>query len=414
VRRWVAAVIAVLLTSAAAGWAADRSWENPVFAAPDEAVAAAKRNLERLDRDAPASLRLFVDLTLAEGDVGGRHPSAAVTRDLVDRFLVTHPTSFLGNRVQRRTIERFRREMPRQTAIVERRLARFGYAELEGLVYCRLVDSVDAFSGLGKPSSDKMTQIGGVTYYCRYLVLPLSYVGEENLRQLRRSAATNPSLDVNATVNRWQRESYANLVSTFRHELVHVHTNSTLDVPAYSDRTAYPTWFHEGTATYLAADPHSGLSEAYQEFQELFFFLVQRYGVRDLQNFYAGVLGGNDVASVLADVYSIAGAEQLFTRSSRWHRTKDVVRNLFWIGALAVVITAFRGSDRPHIGILLLMFGAALGLAVATGLAEHLYGLRGPGVVLAAKIGFAGLAAAIAGLGVRRILRHRRLRVLAD
>jgi hypothetical protein len=54
------------------------------------------------------------------------------------------------------------------------------------------------------------------------------------------------------------------------------------------------------------------------------------------------------------------------------------------------------------------MAGAALGLAVATGLGEHIYGLRGPVVVLAAKIGFGALAAAIAGLGIRRILRHRR------
>ena len=58
-------------------------------------------------------------------------------------------------------------------------------------------------------------------------------------------------------MRRWQRESYASLVSTFRHELVHVHTNSALGVPDYSDRGRYPTWFHEGTATYLAGDPQT-------------------------------------------------------------------------------------------------------------------------------------------------------------
>jgi len=401
-------LLAVLLAAACSGGvsAADRGWENPVFHTAEEAVAAARSYIPRLDHDSPAALRLFVDLTLAEGDVDRRHPSSAITREVVESFLITHPTAFIRNSVQRRTIERFRNEMPRQRAVLEKRLARFGYPEMPGMVYCRLVDSVDAFADLNKPSSDKMTQVGGVTYYCRYMVLPLSYVGERNLRELRQSAALNPSLDVDETIRRWQRESFGNLVNTFRHELVHVHTNSTLDVPVYSDRTAYPTWFHEGTATYLAADPHSGLSQTYQEFQELFFYLAQRHGIRQLQAFYADVLGGSDVKSALVDVYAISGTEQLFARSGRWHRAKGVVKTGLWIAALAIVIAAFRGTDRPYIGGLQVLAALALGLAVATGLAEHVYGLRGPGVVLAAKLGL-GLVAVFVGVkGVRRIQRH--------
>ncbi len=401
-------LLAVLLLLACAGGAsaADRGWENPVFFTAEEAVAAATSNISRLDHASPAALRLFIDLTLAEGDVEGRHPSSAITREVVESFLITYPTAFVRNDVQRRTIERFQNEMPRQRAVLEKRLARFSYPELPGMVYCRLVDSVDAFADLSMASSDKMTQVGGVTYYCRYVVLPLSYVGEENVRELRRSAALNSSVDVDETIRRWQRESFANLVNTFRHELVHVHTNSALDVPAYSDRTAYPTWFHEGTATYLAADPRSGLSEGYQKFQELFFYLVQRHGVRKLQTFYADVFGGSDVKSALVDVYAISGTEQLFARSGRWHRVKDVVKTGLWIAALAIMMAAFRGTDRPFIGGLQVLAALAIGLAVATGLAEHLYGLRGPGVVLAAKVGF-GLVAVVIGVrGIRRIQRH--------
>ena len=401
-------LLGVLLAGAWAGVvsAADRSWENPVFFTAEEAVVAARSNISRLDHDGPAGLRFFIDLTLAEGDVEGRHPSSAITRKVVESFLVTYPTAFVRNDVQRRTIERFQNEMPRQRAVLEKRLARFSYPELPGMVYCRLVDSVDAFADLKMASSDKMTQVGGVTYYCRYVVLPLSYVGEENVRELRRSAALNPTLNVDETIRSWQRESFANLINTFRHELVHVHTNSALDVPAYSDRTAYPTWFHEGTATYLAADPRSGLSKGYQEFQALFFYLVQRHGVRKLQTFYADVLGGSDVQSALVEVYAISGTEQLFARSGRWHRVKDVVKTGLWIAALAIVIAAFRGSDRPYIGGLQVLAALALGLAIATGLAEHLYGLRGPGVVLAAKLGI-GLVAAVVGVkGVRRIERY--------
>jgi len=402
-------LLAVFLVAACAGGvsATDRNWENPVFDTMEEAVAAARSNISRLDQESPPALRFFVDFTLSEGDVDGRHPSSIITGEAVGNLFITHPTAFVHNPVQQQTIERFRNEMPRQRAVLEERLARFGYPELPGLVYCRLVESVDAFADLGRASTEKMTQIGGVTYYCRYVVLPLSYVGGENLRELRRSAALNPSINVDDTIRRWQRESFANLVNTFRHEMIHVHTNTTLDVPIYSDRKAYPTWFHEGTATYLAADPHSGLSKGYQNYQELFFYLAQRYGIRELQTFYSDVFSGNDVKTALAEVFEISGAEQLFARSSRWHRAKEVVKTALWIAALAIVIAAFRGADRPYIGALQVLIGVALLLATATGLAEHLFGLRGPGVALIAKLCF-GFGAVFVGVkGFRRVLRHR-------
>jgi len=387
--------------------ATDRSWENPVFDTVGEAVTAARGNISRLERESSPALRFFVDFTLSEGDVDGRHPSSAITGEAIGNLYITHPSSFVRNRVQLQTIERFQKEIPRQRSILEARLARFGYPELPGLVFCRLVDSVDAFADLGRASTEKMTQIGGVTYYCRYVVLPLSYVGEENLRELRRSAALNPSINMDDTIRRWQRESFSNLVNTFRHEMVHVHTNTTLDVPAYSDRMAYPTWFHEGTATYLAADPHSGLSKGYREYQDLFFYLAQRYGIGELQMFYAEVFSGSDVKSALSDVFEISGTEKLFARSSRWHRTKEVVKTGLWIVALAIVIAAFRGADRPYIGALQLLIAVALALAIATGLAEHLFGLRGSVVVLAAKLCFGFFAVVVGVKGFRRLLRHR-------
>ena len=50
----------------------------------------------------------------------------------------------------------------------------------------------------------------------------------------------------------------------------------------------------------------------------------------------------------------------------------------------------------------------ALALAIATGLAEHVSGHRGPTVVLLVKAGFGLMAAALAATGVRRVWRHRR------
>ncbi len=399
-------LLPLVLALAAVAAAADRSWENPVFDTVPEAVAAARTRVQTPGGPGPGAERLFVELTLAEGDLAPSHTPAGIRRDVVGDLLVTYPAAFGRDEVQRRTVERFLAAVPEQRRVLERRLARFGYPGLDGLLYLRLVDTVDAFAGLGRASSDRMSRVGGVTYYCRYVVLPLSYVASADLDELRRSALRNPSLDVSSTLRRWQAESFASLVNTFRHELVHVHTNSALDVPRYSDRTAYPTWFHEGAATYLAGDPHAGLSAAYRDYQNLFFYLVQRHGVPRLQRFFAEVLDGRAVQPVLADVYGLAGSDELSARSARWHRVREVVKTGFWIAALALVAATFRGPDLPYVGILQLLLAVALGLAVATGLAEHLYGLHGPGVVLAVKVGLGVVAIAVAVLGLRRIRRH--------
>lgn len=395
------------LMAVTGAFAADRAWENPVFSTAEEAVEAAKRETLRVSPSSSVAHRFFVDLTLAEGDVDAGHPSSGISRNVVEDILVTHPSAFLVDAAQRRTVERFLAEIPRQSAVLDRRLVRFGYPELPGMVYLRLVESVDAFSGLNRSSSDRMSRVGGVTYYCRYVVLPLSYVSREGLDELRRSGSLNPSTDIEGTIRQWQNESFANLVNTFRHEMVHVHTNAALGVPRYSNRSAYPTWFHEGTATYLAADPHAGLSAGYQKFQELFFYLVRRYGVAKLQRFYADVLGESDVGTALTEIYDIADSQQLFVQSGRWHRTSERVKTVLWIVGLVVLIAAFKGVDGPYIGVLQLVGAIALGLALFTGLAEYLYGLRGPGVVTAAKTGL-GLAVVVLGtLGLRRILRFR-------
>lgn len=398
-------LVAMLLVGAVTGAAdEDRRWENPVFESPDDAVAAAVELATGLQRESTRAEEFFVDLTLAEGDLGSAHPSTLMARTVVGDLLITHPETFMGNTIQNRTIERFTEAVPGQRKVLSARLARFGYPDLEGMTYLRLVESVDAFAGVGPASSDRMSQVGGVTYYCRYVVLPLSYVGQAAVNELHRQ----PGVDVAGTIRRWQNESYASLISTFRHEMVHVHTNSALDVPVYSDRVAYPTWFHEGTATYLAADPHAGLSEHYKEYQDLFFYLVQRYGVSDLQAFYARVLGGSEVSPALREVYAIEGRSDLFGRSARWHQTKDRAKTAMWVVAMIIVIAAFRGADRPTIGYLLILAGMVVGLATATGLAEHLYGLRGSAVVGAAKAGFVGATAVLVLLGVGRIRRFRR------
>ena len=51
--------------------AADGRWENPVYDSAEQAVTAAKQQVDRVDAADSAALRLFVDFTLGEGDFDG-------------------------------------------------------------------------------------------------------------------------------------------------------------------------------------------------------------------------------------------------------------------------------------------------------------------------------------------------------
>ena len=87
--------VSLLMIGATPLVAADREWENPIFETTQDAVAAARRNAPKLGPDSPVALQFFVDLTLADGDVGGRHPSSEITREVVESIIVTYPTAFV-------------------------------------------------------------------------------------------------------------------------------------------------------------------------------------------------------------------------------------------------------------------------------------------------------------------------------
>jgi hypothetical protein len=394
-------VIPVLMAGLASATTTASDWHNPVFA--DEAAALQAATAHATGPAQDPALHLFLDATL-----GPDRRLDTTRRVMVGNLMVSHPETFARNPTQDATIRRFLRELPRQQRTVERRLARFGYPEIPGLVYCRLVESVDAFRNLNGRSSDRMSQVGGVTYYCRYVVLPLSYVGEQSIEQLRRQTIHNPTLDVEGTLRAWERKSFTSLVNTFRHELVHVHTNSALGTPAFADRTAVPTWFHEGTATYLSGDPTAGLSVRYQEYQRAFFYLAERRGIRRLGDLYRTVLGGSGVSRALRDIYGIEGSDALFVASGRWHRLRETTMSVFWLSVLVVLVTAFRSERLPVLAALRLLVGLGLVLAIAGGVAERLWGLHGPQAVLAAEA-VMGVVAAIATItGVASLRRNRR------
>ncbi len=400
----------LLIALTLSGAETDRQWENPHFDTEAAAVEAAVAELPALNASSSHALKMFIACTLGDYDRESDITKPKPIRETINNFLLTRPVTSDHDDTQRRTITRFRDAMRPQQRIITGRLARFGFPDLDGLVWCKMVENVDAFAGLMPASSDKMSRVGGVTYYCRYIMLPLSYISTENIRELRRSAGLNPSIDINDTLHRWQRESFANLVSTFRHELVHVHTNSGLGVPFYSDRSALPTWFHEGTATYLSGDPHAGLSTRYQEYQKLFFYLVQRHGVAKLVSFYRSIFEGQDTGVVLENIYNIEGSQQLFASAARWHRLTGALRTGFWIVGLVIVVTAFRSKNLPVLGALQILIALALATSLGFGLAEHLQGLNGSTAVLLAKVVTTLVVILLGGAGLVRISRHFRVK----
>ncbi len=396
----LALLAAAVLTASTAVRGEDRRWENPRFPSAEASIESARARMLEGRALRSRSERVFVDFNLAAGDLLGSRELEGVRRKVVDRFVLTYPAHVEEHRWLSGTLGAFVDDMLDHQDTVRRRVRRFGFPELDGLVYLKLVDNVDHFSGFGPQSTDPMSRVGGVTLYCRYILLPLSYISADSLAALDRAALQNPNLDRETTLRQWRHESYTAMVNTFRHELVHVHTNSALDVPVYSDRRRFPVWFHEGTATYLAGDPHAGLSVSYQEYQNLFFYLAERFGVRRLASFWTEARARGETGEALEVVYGIGSHHELAERSISWHERKQIVRAAVWILLGGIVLVALIGIRLPLKGSLLLVLAAASAYGTVSGVAERVSGLAGPTAVLAHKLVLVALAVALATAGV--------------
>ena len=407
-RHLCCAVVVAFLLPVCAASADGRRWENPHFESVEASIEAARAlYLHGVPRGARAE-RLFVELNLTGDEVAGARELAGTRRAVVEQFVLTYPASVEQNRWARGTLEAFQADLVGQHSTVARRVRRFGYPELDGLVYLKLVDNVDRFAEFFPHSTDPVSRVAGVTVFCRYVLLPLSYISADSLTELDRAALRNPNLDRDTTLRSWQHESYRALINTFRHEMVHVHTNSALDVPHYSDSRRFPTWFHEGTATYLAGDPHAGLSLAYQEYQNLFFYLAERFGVRRLGEFWTVTRSHGQVAEALESVYGIGSHHELADRTITWHQRKQLVRSAVWIVLGGIVLLAVLGVKLPLKGSILLVLAATCGYGTVGGFAERVSGLGGPLAVQLHKLVLAGLAVALAVAGVLAVRAYVR------
>ncbi len=389
----VAVLLGCLLWPAAV-FAAD--WENPVFQDPDDAVRAALEELAALTPGEYSSREMFTLFTVSSTERPDDPRFRDVRRRAVGSFLVTFPAYLEGARA-RRTLEEFLAEVEDEKIGLGKRLERFDFPPLSGLTYLKLVENVDQLQE--RLAAERSEQIQGLTYFCRYVMIPLSYVTARSLEELDSSFGTGGE----ATLREWQRESFRVMLSTFRHEMVHVWTNSSLGPPIYGDRQRYPQWFLEGSASFLAADPHTSLSERYQRYQKLFFYLVERHGVDALRSFFEHALAGATAQESLKQVYGIPGSQELRARAERWHGVKDLVRTVLVLALLIVVLWAFASRRLPIFGCLQTWLAVTLAYSTFSGFCESTQALNGATAVAVQQAVFGAGAAFLGIRGVRSL-----------
>ncbi len=395
----IAALLGCLL---AAATALGNDWENPVFQDADDAVRAALAELAEVAPGEYSPREMFALFTVSSAERPGDPRFRDVHRRTVDSFLVTFP-AYLEDDRARRTLDDFLAEVEDEKAGLGKRLGRFAYPPLPGLTYLKLVENVDQLQE--RPDAERSAQIQGVTYFCRYVVIPLSYVTARSLEELNNDTL---GAGAGATLREWQRESFRVMLSTFRHEMVHVWTNSSLGPPVYGDRQRYPQWFLEGSASFLAADPHTGLSQRYQRYQNLFFYLVERHGVAALRAFFEHALAGAAAVESLEEVYGISGSRELRARAERWHGVKDLVRTVLVLALLIVVLAAVVSRRLPVFGSLQVWLAVTLAYSTFSGFCATTQALNGATAVVVQQVIFGAGAAFLAVRGLRSMRRSVR------
>ncbi len=403
--RPLAAVLLAGLLATPAVAATD--WENPVFDDADAAVRAALMALAETRQGSSSPRELFARFAVSAAERPNDPRFADVRRQVVDSFLVTFP-AYLEDPKAKRTLDAFLADLGDEQAGIARTLERFGYPALPGLIYLKLVANVAQLQdSLGPAATSASEQIAGVTYFCRYVVIPLSYITPQSLEELR-SASLDSTVDVNSTLRAWQRDSFRVMLSTFRHELIHVWTNASLGPPRYRDRDRYPTWFLEGSAAFLAADPHSGLSERYKRYQNLFFYLSERHGVTALHAFFERILAGASARESLEATYGILGSSDLRQRQERWRGRKDAVSGLLTVALLAVVVGALALKRLPVFGSLQLWLAVTLAYGTFSGFCESLQALNGATAVVIQQLVLGAGALLLGVRGLRSVGRTLR------
>lgn len=384
----LAALLGVAAISAFAQGQPDESWwHNPVYPDAGSSVAAAIAAAEFPAAAQSRALELFISSNLAEGDAPGL--AAGVVREVFDDLILTHAATHLDRPFTRDAFRSVVPKIPAERRRTVRLLRIFGFPDLDGLVYLRLVDHVGEFAGM---TTEDGARIGGVAIFCRYIVLPLVNFTPGELDHISRSAPDRAN-----TVARLFSDSHRNTLSTLRHELVHVHANSALGYPAYLTRTANPTWFAEGAATFLGDNPRAMLSLEYRHFQDQFVFLAGRYGVARMARFFRDALADKDVEKALARNFGLADAEALAAATERWSRLRTNLGLALTMAFIALLILSFGRRRFPTRAVLWLLICVAAVGWVLLGYAEDFQAARGgPVAVMAFKVLAFALAAAAA------------------
>jgi hypothetical protein len=361
-------------------------------------------------RSTPDAARyLFVLFNLADGD-RPEAPAPGVTRRVLDDVIVTWDRRLEYHPIAGPALKDVLLRLTEERNLARRRLKRLGLPAMSGLVYCRLVADIDELAELMDQPGSQKARVMGLTAGCRYVFLPVSHVTTSDVDGLvRRAKMPLQDIDVDRTLAAWRQESLRRVAGTLRHELVHVHVNSALGPALYSDGARVPLWFHEGVATWAAADAESVLSREYQDYLRAFVYLAERHGLPAFSKFVARVVADRQPASaVMRSQFGLSSWEELTAAANRWRGWRGNVAVAFTLAFLLCIVQELRRREFPFQASVTIILGVFCLYHLAAGTAVGVFGVDGLVAVRFSETALGALGVWVTYRGVRRLARDLR------
>lgn len=186
----------------------------------------------------------------------------------------------------------------------------------EGLIFVWIFSSRDKFT----ESLNLSQEIGGITYMCKFILLPLEYY---NLYDF-------PISDFN------------NFEKTFSHEVAHSFFNSIIG----AQRAArLPKWFKEGVAIHFGGDrkfsfrgqTRRELSREYKGYYDLFKYIKSDFGEIGINRLINRTINGFDPDLVFAEIFGYNSPEEYLSYKKRILYLKFSLTAFLLLAALFII-----------------------------------------------------------------------------
>ncbi|MBN1234395.1 MAG: hypothetical protein JXA60_13660 [Candidatus Coatesbacteria bacterium] len=213
----------------------------------------------------------------------------------------------------------------------------------EGFFYVWFVFDKSNFESFGNFEKD----VSGVTLYCRYIVLPYSHLTPgQVMKNISKSTIINQA----PLLLEMKNFDYSIFEETFSHELVHVFINSYLNNKVNN----LPLWWHESVAIHYSTGSKRFLTREYKMYKEIFNFLEERYGKKELENYIKLSLLNVDAEFPLKTQFNIDDYSSLTMLTEKWFLTKKLIILAIMIMYL-LFISSLAGFINPKCGMILLI-----------------------------------------------------------